>query len=157
MQICSPELYLSGEPSLDNLQESWKNAIFRHLGRGNGRGQGRKFLKIVQRCSVGPYLSIEPSFNMFQNFFVVIRFCLGNTFGLTLDLKKIWKFLFVFRNIRLWYPVMLQKELSFYRNCYSRKIWTDAQTHTQTHTQTHRRTSCNYNIDEVITMSMKVR
>ena len=88
MQICSPEVYLSGEPLLDNLQESWKNAIFRHLGRGNGRGQGRNFVKIVQRCSVGPYLSIEPSFNMFQNFFVVIQFCLGNTFGLTLDLKE---------------------------------------------------------------------
>ena len=32
MQICSPELYISGEPSLDEFQESLKNAIFSHLG-----------------------------------------------------------------------------------------------------------------------------
>ena len=47
MQICSPELYLPGEPSLDDFQENLKKSIFSHLRRGHGRGQDRIFFKIV--------------------------------------------------------------------------------------------------------------
>ena len=39
---------------------------------------GQKLLQTIQSCLPGPYLSIEPSFNMFQDFFVVIYdFALG--------------------------------------------------------------------------------
>ena len=96
---------------------------------------------IVQRCSVGPYLSIEPLLNMFQNFFVVIRFCLGNTFGLTLDLKENVKFFVCISG----HPPMMSNHVAKGIRFLSLLIF--QKNGEQTDGRTDRRTSCNYNID----------